>query len=165
MEFDEVKATAVVGAGEVGHGIALGLGMAGYQVRLNSTTEASLQKGMDSIKTDLDRLVELGFVELDRAQAALTNISTTTSLEEASRDVDVVFEAVYENLELKQRNIQRVGRVLSGADNLGQQHLDDNSQPFCRGDSAARPCPGGSLHGAILPGSAGGDRAHRTDLE
>ena len=103
MEFDEVKATAVVGAGEVGHGIALGLGMAGYQVRLNSTTEASLQKGMDSIKTDLDRLVELGFVELDRAQAALTNISTTTSLEEASRDVDVVFEAVYENLELKRR--------------------------------------------------------------
>ena len=38
-----------------------------------------------------------------RAQAALTKISTTTSLEEASRDSDVVLEAVYENLDLKQQ--------------------------------------------------------------
>ena len=59
MNIDEVKTTVVVGAGEVGHGIALGLAMAGYQIRLNSTTEASLQKGLDSIKADLDRLVDL----------------------------------------------------------------------------------------------------------
>ena len=38
-----------------------------------------------------------------RAQAALTTISTTTSLEEAPRDSDVVLEAVYENLDLKQQ--------------------------------------------------------------
>ena len=103
MEFDDVKTIAVIGAGDVGHEIALGLGMAGYQVRLNSTTEASLQKGMDSIKADLDRLVGFGLVEPDRAQAALTRIFTTTSLKEASRDSDVVIEAVYEDLELKQR--------------------------------------------------------------
>ena len=58
---------------------------------------------MDSIKADLDRLVGFGFVEPDRAQAALTRIFTTTSLKEASRDSDVVIEAVYEDLELKQR--------------------------------------------------------------
>ena len=38
MEFDDVKTIAVIGAGDVGHEIALGLGMAGYQVRLNSST-------------------------------------------------------------------------------------------------------------------------------
>ena len=45
MNFEDVKTVAVIGAGDVGHGIALGLAMAGYQVRLNSTTEASLHKG------------------------------------------------------------------------------------------------------------------------
>ena len=81
----------------------VGLSMAGYRVRLNSTTEASLQKGMDSVKADLDRLVDIGFVEPNRAQAALPRISTMTSLEEASQDADIVFEAVPENLELKQK--------------------------------------------------------------
>ena len=103
MNVDAVKNTVVVGAGEIGHGIAVGLGLAGYQVRLNSPTEASLQKGMNSIHADLDRLVDLGFVDPDRAQAALPRISTTTSLEEAAQDADVVFEAVYENIELKQK--------------------------------------------------------------
>ena len=83
MEFDEVKTITVVGAGSIGHGIALGLALADYQVRLNSTTDASLQKGIDSIKADLDRLVELGFAEPARAGAALTKISSTASLEEA----------------------------------------------------------------------------------
>ena len=103
MEFDDVKTIAVIGAGDVGHGIALGLGLAGYQVRLNSTTEASLKKGMDSIRSDLDRLVGFSFAEPDQVQAALSMISTTTSLEEASRDADLVIEAVYEDLELKRR--------------------------------------------------------------
>ena len=103
MNIDEVKTTVVVGAGEVGHGIALGLAMAGYQIRLNSTTEASLQKGLDSIKADLDRLVNIGFADPNRAREALPRIFTTPSLEEACQDADVVFEAVPENLELKQR--------------------------------------------------------------
>ena len=72
-------------------------------MHLNSTTESSLQRGMDFIKADLDRLVALEMEEPARAQAALTKISTTTSLEEASRDSDVVLEAVYENLDLKQQ--------------------------------------------------------------
>ncbi|MCH8802284.1 MAG: 3-hydroxyacyl-CoA dehydrogenase family protein [Chloroflexi bacterium] len=103
MEFDDVKTIAVIGAGNIGHGIALTLGLAGYQVNLNSTNETSLQKGVDFIKADLDRLVELDMTKPDLAQAALTKISTTTSLEEASSDSDVVIEAVYENLELKQQ--------------------------------------------------------------
>ena len=86
MNFNEVKTTAVVGAGNIGHGIALTLGLAGYQVRLNPTNDASLQKGMDFIKADLDRLVGLDMTKPDFAQAALANISTTTSLEGASRD-------------------------------------------------------------------------------
>ena len=86
MNFNEVKTTAVVGAGNIGHGITLTLGLAGYEVRLNFTNDASLQNGMDFIKADLDRLVGLDMTKPDLAQAALANISTTTSLEEAPRD-------------------------------------------------------------------------------
>ena len=103
MEFNDVKTIAVIGSGNMGHGIALTLGLAGYQVHLNSNTELSLQGGMDFIEADLDRLVALEMDEPARAQAALTKISTTTSLEEASRDSAVVLEAVYENLDLKRQ--------------------------------------------------------------
>ena len=80
MNFNEVKTTAVVSAGSIDHEIAPTLGLADYQVRLNSTNDASLQKGMDFIKADLDRLVGLDMAKPDLAQAALANISTTTSL-------------------------------------------------------------------------------------
>ena len=80
MNFNEVKTTVVVGAGSIDHEIAPTLGLAGYQVRLNSTNDASLQKGMAFIKADLDRLVGLDMAKPDLTQAALANISTTTSL-------------------------------------------------------------------------------------
>ena len=54
MEFNDVKTTAVIGAGNMGHGIALTLDLAGYQVHLNSNTKLSLQRGMDFIEADLD---------------------------------------------------------------------------------------------------------------
>ena len=57
MNGDDVKRIAVIGAGSIGHGIALGMRMAGYDVNLNSRTEESLQKGLNDIKADLQRLV------------------------------------------------------------------------------------------------------------
>ena len=117
MEFNDVKTIAVIGAGNMGHGIALTLGLSGYQVHLNSNTELSLQRGMDFIEADLDRLVALEMEEPARAQAALAKISTTTSLEEASRDSDVV----YENLDLNSRSSEtwtrsvRIGRSWQAA--------------------------------------------------
>ena len=114
MNVDDIKTTAVIGAGEIGHGIAVGLALAGYQVRLNSTTEASLEKGMTAVQADLDRLVNLGFVSPDLAAAAPARISTTLSLEEAAQDVDVVFEAVYENIALKQQVFGDLDRFCPG---------------------------------------------------
>ncbi|MBU17503.1 MAG: hypothetical protein CL725_07350, partial [Chloroflexi bacterium] len=67
MNFNEVKTTAVVGAEGKGHGIAFTLGLAGYEVRLNSTNDASLQKSMDFIKADLDRLVRLDMTKPEAA--------------------------------------------------------------------------------------------------
>ncbi len=103
MNGDDVKQIAVIGAGSIGHGIALGMGMAGYDVNLNSRTEESLQKGLNDIKADLQRLVDFGMATREQTESALTKIRTNVALEESVEDADVVIEAVYEDLALKQR--------------------------------------------------------------
>ena len=94
MNVDDIKQIAVIGAGSIGHGIALGLGMAGYDVTLHSRTEESLRKGMDDIKADLQRLVDYGMATRDQTESAITKIETNVALDRAVEDSDVVIEAV-----------------------------------------------------------------------
>ena len=164
MEFNDVKTIAVIGAGNLGHGIALTLDLAGYQVHFNSNTELSLQRGMDFVEADLDRLVALEMEEPARAQAALSKISTTTSLEEASRDSDVVLEAVYENLDLKQQIFRDLDAFCPDRTILANSISTIIPNRCCRGNPAPRPSIGFPLYGAVLSVSAGGGRPHRTDL-
>ena len=93
MNVDDIKQIAVIGAGSIGHGIALGLGMAGYDVTLHSRTEESLRKGMDDIKADLQRLVDYGMATRDQTESAITKIETNVALDRAVEDSDVVIEA------------------------------------------------------------------------
>ena len=110
MNADEIRRIAVVGAGLMGHGIAQEFALAGYEVRLVSRKEASLQKALESIRDNLERLSKLGIVTRERAGPVPSSIHTTTVLEEAVEDVDVVIESVFEDLELK----QQVFRQLDG---------------------------------------------------
>ena len=103
MNVDDIKQISVIGAGSIGHGIALGLGMAGYDVNLHSRTEEGLRKGMNDIKADLERLVDFGMATRDQTESAINNIGTTVALDKAVEDSDVVIEAVYEDMALKQR--------------------------------------------------------------
>ena len=103
MKAEDVNRIAVVGAGLMGHGIALEFALAGYEVHLNSRNEASLRKGTQSIRDSLDRLVSLKKISRKQSVAAVKCIVTTASLERAVNDVDVVIESVYENLALKQQ--------------------------------------------------------------
>ncbi len=103
MNVDDIKRIAVVGAGQMGHGIAQVFALAGYEVYLNSRSEASLQKSIQSIQDDLQRLKDFGFATSEQADAVLPRIRTRVALKDAVKDVDVVIEAVYEDLSLKQR--------------------------------------------------------------
>ena len=94
MNVDDIKQIAVIGAGSIGHGIALGLGMAGYDVTLHSRTEESLRKRMGDIKADLQRLVDYGMATRDQTESAITKIETNVALDRAVEDSDVVIEAV-----------------------------------------------------------------------
>jgi len=94
---------AVIGSGAVGPGIAQLIAMAGYEVVLVGRNEEHLKKGKEKITWSLDKFVEKKRIRREDADATLLRISTTTSYEEAGKNIDVAIEAVPENMELKRR--------------------------------------------------------------
>jgi 3-hydroxybutyryl-CoA dehydrogenase len=93
---------AVIGAGLMGSGIAQVAAQAGYDVTLRDVGRDALDRGLASISTSLDRFVAKDRISADDAKAALARLGTTTDLERAAGDADVVVEAVFESVEVKQ---------------------------------------------------------------
>lgn len=104
------KTIAVVGAGLMGSGIAQSLAMAGKEVRLYDISEAALDKGLASIQKSLSRFIKAGKLSEQDAKQTLQRIRTATGLQEAVQDVDVVIEAVPEDLTLKKDVFQQLDR-------------------------------------------------------
>jgi len=94
---------AVIGAGEMGHGIAELAALRGYDVRMRDIKQEFLDRGMERIRWSLGKLVDKAQLRKEQADEALGRIRPTLSLEEAVRDADLVIEAVFEDLELKKR--------------------------------------------------------------
>jgi 3-hydroxybutyryl-CoA dehydrogenase len=95
-----VEEIFVLGAGFMGAGIAQVSSLAGYRVTLCDTNEERLSHGLDSITDSLRRMVKSGRIDGEAAKAAL-RLDTTTELQDARR-ADLVVEAVFEDLALKQ---------------------------------------------------------------
>jgi len=96
-----MEKAAVIGAGVMGHGICELLALAGLEVTMVDIDEDILMKGMESIRWSLGKFVERRRIREEDASAALSRIRTSLNLDEAVRDVDLVVEAVPENLDLK----------------------------------------------------------------
>ncbi|MBB1253005.1 3-hydroxyacyl-CoA dehydrogenase family protein [Streptomyces alkaliterrae] len=103
------KKLAVIGAGLMGSGIAQVSAQAGWDVVLRDVTDEALARGRNGIEASYKKFVEKGKLEADAAEAALGRITTTTDLD-AVADADVVVEAVFEKLEVK----QEIFRALDG---------------------------------------------------
>ena len=101
---------AVLGAGEMGHGIAELAALHGYTVVMRDIKQEFLDRGMERIRWSLDKLVERNQVTRDHADEALARIHTTLDLAKACGDADFVIEAVFEDSELK----KKVFRELDG---------------------------------------------------
>src|SRR5574343_51029 len=98
---NRMKNIAVIGSGTMGNGIAHVFAQFGYKVSLIDISQASLDKGMATISSDLDRQVSKeAITEADKA-ATLANLTTFTSMEEGVKNVDLVVEAATENVDLK----------------------------------------------------------------
>jgi 3-hydroxybutyryl-CoA dehydrogenase len=100
----------VVGAGLMGSGIAQVSALAGWEVTLRDVTPQALERGITGIRGSLDRFVAKGTVAAGDAQAALDRITTTTDLDAAAH-ADLVVEAVFEKLELKQELFRELDKL------------------------------------------------------
>ena len=96
----EIKTIGVVGAGQMGSGIAQVAAVAGYSVILTDISEQSLAKAKSGIQKSLNKLVSKGRLDASVAEAALERIQTGTELS-LHGSADLVIEAATENVELK----------------------------------------------------------------
>lgn len=104
------KRIAVIGAGLMGSGIAQVAAQAGYEVVLRDVTEAALERGLGGIAASYERFTAKGRLAQADAEAALGRITTTTDLE-AAGEADLVVEAVFEKLEVKQEVFRALDRI------------------------------------------------------
>lgn len=112
LQASEIQCAAVLGAGTMGHGIAHVLASAGIEARLYDIAPAAVEKGLASIRANLEKGVAKGKVSAAARDAALARLSGTTKLEEAIAGVQCVVEAVPEKLELKQKLFAGLGATL-----------------------------------------------------
>ncbi len=93
---------AVFGAGTMGHGIAQVAAQSGFKVALYDITQEFVDKGLASIRSNLDKGVEKGKVTVEQRQAALGNLRGSVAVPDAAKGAQLVIEAIPEKLELKQ---------------------------------------------------------------
>jgi 3-hydroxybutyryl-CoA dehydrogenase len=97
----KIKKVCVLGAGIMGSGIAQVVAAAGFDVNMRDIEDHFVEKGLATIKFHLDRAVEKEKIEAKQAKAILGRIKGTTELKDAAAEVDLVIEAVVEDMRVK----------------------------------------------------------------
>ena len=95
-----VSRIGVLGAGQMGAGIAQVASCSGYSVTMVDIDENAVERGMDSIRSSLQRIVSKGRMELKDSQAAMELITRSTNRSDLS-ECDLIVEAIPEILQLK----------------------------------------------------------------
>ncbi|MEG0440340.1 MAG: 3-hydroxybutyryl-CoA dehydrogenase [Solibacillus sp.] len=105
-----IQTVMVIGAGQMGSGIAQVCAQAGYQVVLNDMKQEFFERGMTSITKNLTRDVEKGRKTTQEKEEILSRITMSLSIEDASK-VDIIIEAAVENMEVKQAIFRQLDRI------------------------------------------------------
>lgn len=111
IEVSAIESVAVIGAGMMGAGIAMNFLNAGLPVLIVDTSEDTLQKGIDTIKRNYLATVEKGRLSAEDRDQRLALLSGSTQLSAVS-EVDLVIEAVYEEMEVKKAIFRELDVVL-----------------------------------------------------
>ena len=103
MKSGDIKTIAVVGSGDMGHGIGQVAAMAGYKVNMYDVKQEFVDKGIGKIKESLAKLVSKQKMTQEGLDKIMGSIKGFTSLKEAMKDVDMMIEAAPEILDLKMK--------------------------------------------------------------
>ncbi|OGP74534.1 MAG: 3-hydroxybutyryl-CoA dehydrogenase [Deltaproteobacteria bacterium RBG_16_49_23] len=106
----EIKKIGVIGAGQMGSGIAEVAISSGFHVLMRDVTPEALDRGKNRIIGDLKRRVEKGKISPEEREAILKRLSTTTRLEDF-RDCEFIIEAVVENIPLKEEVYKELDKI------------------------------------------------------
>ena len=106
-----IRKIGIIGAGQMGHGIAHVASLAGYDVMLSDIEQAQLDKAVESIRDNMSRQAKRGAISDDDMAAAMGRIGCTAHMAELS-DCDIVIEAATENEEVKRGILQKVSETL-----------------------------------------------------
>ncbi len=96
-----VKKVLVIGAGQMGSGIAQVCAQSGYEVILNDISEEALDRGVSNIERLLSRNVEKERMTEEEKNKVLSRITKSTDLEGSAKEIDLAIEAVVENIDVK----------------------------------------------------------------
>jgi 3-hydroxybutyryl-CoA dehydrogenase len=107
----KIQTVGIVGAGQMGRGIAQVCAASGLYVVLNDIDESAMRRGMDGIAAALERLVSKGKVSGSEAVAIETRITGGVTLEDVAA-CDLVIEAASENVRIKQYVLERLDSIV-----------------------------------------------------
>ncbi|HAV02126.1 MAG TPA: 3-hydroxybutyryl-CoA dehydrogenase [Chryseobacterium sp.] len=96
-----MKNIVVIGAGTMGNGIAHTFAQNGFKVSLVDVSQEALDRGIQTITKNLDRIVSKGNLTEEQKGETLQRITSFTDLKECAATADLIVEAATENLELK----------------------------------------------------------------
>ena len=102
MQSADIETTAVIGAGEMGRGIAAVAALAGYEAMICDVDPDQLDAAREHVEWSYGKSVERGAIGESDAEAALDRIETTTDLPEAVSEADFITEAAVEQQAVKE---------------------------------------------------------------
>src|SRR5690625_5208693 len=106
----DIKNVMVIGAGQMGSGIAQVCAQSGCNVLLNDTNEGALKTGMKNIEKHLTRSVEKERITEEEKNETLNRLTASKTLDDAA-DCDVVIEAVIENMDVKADVFSKLDKI------------------------------------------------------
>lgn len=111
MSHLDIKKIAVIGAGNMGHQIALAGAIAGFQVKCTDIDREALDKAIAFTEKYLPERVTKGRLTEEQAQEARARVDFTEDLAEGVQDADLVIEAVVENMEVKRQVFAQLDEI------------------------------------------------------
>lgn len=109
--MSSITCAAVIGAGTMGAGIAQLCAQKGFPVKLQDVNDKQLARADAACQKGLSRLVEKGLITEEEKEKAGAAFVTTTDLQAAVIDADLIIEAVPENLELKKSLFENLNQL------------------------------------------------------
>jgi 3-hydroxyacyl-CoA dehydrogenase len=108
--IQDIARAAVVGAGTMGGGIAMTYANAGIPVLLKDVDPAALERGLATIRRNYDVTMSKGKMTREQVEQTMARITPTVTYDGFDR-VDIVVEAVFENMDLKKSTFAEIGRA------------------------------------------------------